>query len=306
MDRKKIDNLAGLPLMELVAIADKLRQKHIGSNLSLCSILNAKSGLCNQDCKFCAQAARHKTGIKTYPLVTKKEMLLAARKAKDTGAQRFGIVTSGDALSAQELNTIADAINDITSKLKMKACASLGSMKQDDFSLLKSAGLSRYHHNIETSERYFPEIVTAHSFRDRVETIKLAKLSGLEVCSGGIIGMGETMKDRIDMALTLKELNVDSVPINILVAVKGTALKVAKAISCGDVIRTIALFRVILEDKIIKVAAGRESLLNDFQALAFMAGANGMLIGGYLTVQGRDPARDKQLIKEIRRVWART
>lgn len=303
MDRKEINSLIQLPLAELISIADKTRQQFSGDLLELCSILNAKSGLCAEDCKFCAQAARHKTGVATYPLKSKEEMLKQAQRAKEIGAERFDIVTSGDGLSREELHTIADAISEITGKIGIKMCASLGRMDDDGFSLLKSAGLTRYHHNIETSPRYFPEITATHTFQERIKTIEAAKRAGLEVCSGGIIGMGEGMEDRVEMALILKELGVHSVPINILVPIKGTPLGENNILSSAEAIKTIAIFRIILKDKIIKIAAGRESALKDFQALAFMAGANGMLIGGYLTIRGRDIEEDRKLAQEIKEAW---
>ena len=303
MDRQELTALCQLPLTDLISMANKARQDSIGSNLELCSIMNAKSGLCNQDCKFCAQASRHPTGITTYPLKKKEEMIEQAWRAKDIGAERFDIVTSGDRLSKEELNVIADAIWEITNKVGIKMCASLGQLNEEELLLLKKAGLSRYHHNLETSPGYFAKIVTTHTFSDRINTIRAAKRAGLEVCSGGIIGMGETLNDRIDLALTLKELGVDSVPINILVPIKGTALESLNPLSGSEAIRTIALFRIILKNKIIKIAAGRESILKDFQALAFMAGANGMLIGGYLTIKGREIDEDRRLVAEIKSLW---
>ena len=290
-------------MAELVAQADLVRRKHAGEKLELCSIMNAKSGLCAEDCKFCAQAARYKTGAEAYSLKSKEEMIEAASRAKEIGAQRFDIVTSGDNLSIDELETIADAVCHITGKLGIKMCASLGCLDEEALMLLKNSGLSRYHHNIETSPRYFSKICTTHSFEERLKTIRAAKKCGLEVCSGGIIGLGETMEDRIEMALILKELNVDSVPINVLVPIKGTPLENQEQISSSEAVRTIALFRIILRDKIIKIAAGRESVLKDFQALCFMAGANGMLIGGYLTIRGREVAEDQKLVKEVQRLW---
>lgn len=303
MDRNQVNSLLELGILELISLANQTRKEYIGSNIELCSIMNAKSGLCSQDCKFCAQANRHNTDITTYPLKTKQEMLKAAKRAKDIGAERFDIVTSGETLSKEELNMVCAAIRDITRKIGIKMCASLGSLDEKALYLLKEAGLSRYHHNLETSPRFFPCVVTTHTFQKRIETIKAAKRVGLEVCCGGIIGLGEREEDRIDLALILKELDVDSVPINILVPIKGTPLEKKEPFSCAEAIRTIALFRIILKNKIIKVAAGRESILKDFQALAFMAGANGMLIGGYLTLKGRDVAEDGKLIEEIKRLW---
>lgn len=303
MKREEINTLLKLPLSELISIADKVRREFVGTNLDLCSIMNAKSGLCAQDCKFCAQSIRYKTGAAQYPLKTKKEMFEAALRAKEIGAERFDIVTSGDSLSKEELKIICEVVSEITQKLGIKMCASLGTLDEEAFNALKKSGLTQYHHNIETSPRYFPRIVTTHTFQDRIKTIKSAKNAGLKVCSGGIIGLGETMEDRIDMALCLKELDVDSVPLNILVPIQGTPLEAKQAISCEEAIRTIAIFRIILKDKVIKIAAGRESALKDFQALGFMAGANGMLIGGYLTIKGRSVDEDWKLVKEIKRLW---
>ena len=303
IDGREIDSLLNLPLPELISMADNARRNSVGANLELCNIMNAKSGLCGEDCKFCAQAACHKTGAAAYPLKEKKEMLEAARRAKDIGAERFDIVTSGDSLSREELNKICDAVSEITTRIGIKMCASLGTLGEEAFISLKKAGLSRYHHNIETSPNYFPRIVTTHTFLKRVDTIKAAQRAGLQVCSGGIIGIGETMRDRVEMALFLRELNVDSVPINILVPIKGTPFENLQTLSCDEAIRTIAIFRIILKDRIIKIAAGRESVLKDFQALAFLAGANGMLIGGYLTIKGRGVDEDWNLVKEIKKLW---
>ncbi len=303
MDRKEIDSYARMPLPELIAIANKVRSEAVGSKVELCNIVNAKSGSCSQDCKFCAQSGRHKTGVSTYPLLKKEEILQAARHAKEIGAQRFDIVTSGNELTADELKTIAECVAQITSQTGLKMCASLGKMTKDGFLFLKKAGLTRYHHNIETSPRYFPKIVTSHTFQDRVDTIKAAKESGLEVCSGGILGLGETLDDRIEMALILKALGVDSVPLNVLVPIPGTPMEGQSTLSAHEALRAIALFRIILKDKIIKIAAGRESVLKDFQAMAFMAGANGMLIGGYLTIKGRSVEDDWKLVEEVKKLW---
>ncbi|MCX5696901.1 MAG: biotin synthase BioB [Candidatus Omnitrophica bacterium] len=304
MDKREILKLLDLPFKELISLADRARRDSLGDSLELCSIMNAKCGLCSEDCKFCAQSSRHHTGINTYPLKNKEEMLAAARRARDIGAERFDIVTSGDRLSKEELKTIAEAIFEITTSLNIKMCASLGSLEEEDFLLLKGAGLSRYHHNLETSPGYFPKIVTTHTFEERVETIRAAKKAGLQVCSGGIVGMGETMDDRIELVFWLKELDVDSIPLNILVPIKGTPLEKQEQLSVKDALKTIALFRIILKDKIIKIAAGRESFFGDTQVSAFKAGANGMLIGGYLTIKGQEVERDRRLIEEIKKAWS--
>jgi biotin synthase len=303
MDKKAVKKLMELPLAQLITKANSVRQQFVKGGIELCNIFNAKSGRCAEDCKFCAQSNRHITKADKYPLRSKTEMLEAAQRAKKMGAQRFDIVTSGDRLSKEELTIIIDAVAEIADKIKIKMCASLGSLGEEELSLLKKAGLSRYHHNIETSPRFFPKIVSTHTFSDRLNTIQAAKRAGLEICSGGIIGMGETMDDRIEMAFILKKLDVDSVPINILVPITGTPLGERPSLSCEEAIRTIAIFRIILKDKIIKIAAGRESILKDFQALGFMAGANGMLIGGYLTIKGRSVVEDLKLVQEVEKLW---
>jgi biotin synthase len=301
--KNSTETFLNTPLEELICQANKVRKRYIGNKLELCSILNARSGLCSEDCKFCAQSARHRADISTYPLKEKEEIVKAAQKAKAIGAEKFGIVTSGNRLTGREVNVVAQAISEIKARIGIAACASLGAMEKSQLQLLKEAGLSHYHHNIETSRRFYPRIVSTHSFDERINTINSAKQVGLEVCSGGIIGMGETWQDRIDMTYTLKQLDVDSIPLNILIPIKGTPLESASPIPLDDVIRTICIFRIILKDKIIKIAAGREATLKDSQLTAFTAGANGMLIGGYLTVNGAGLDADYALIKEIKRVW---
>jgi biotin synthase len=303
MERSEIKRLLELPLTDLIARANRVRQDAAPDTLHLCNILNAKSGLCAEDCKFCAQSARHATGVATYSLMSKAGMVAAAKEARNMGAHHFGIVTSGNALTRQDLHVIAEAMAEIRDTVGIANCASLGKLDDESFKLLKRSGLTRYHHNIETSANFYTKIVTTHSFQERLDTIKAAKRAGLQVCSGGIIGMGETWDDRIDMAFILKESGVDSVPINILVPVKGTKLENIMPITSSDAIRTIALFRIILKDTIIKIAAGRESVLKEFLAMAFMAGANGMLIGGYLTVRGRAVEDDKRLVREVEEAW---
>jgi biotin synthase len=300
-DRTEI--LLNTPLQEIISQANEVRKQFIGNKLELCNILNARSGLCPEDCKFCAQSARHHADIPTYPLKRKKEIVEAAQKAKDIGAEKFGIVTSGNRLTDSEVNVVAQAISEIKDRIDIAVCASLGALEKSQLQLLKEAGLSRYHHNIETSRCFYPSIVSTHTFDERIKTINSAKQAGLEVCSGGIIGMGETWQDRIDMAYTLKELNVDSVPLNILIPIKGTPLESTAPLSADDAVRTICIFRIILKDKIIKIAAGREATFKDSQLMAFIAGANGMLIGGYLTVKSASLDADYALIKEIKRVW---
>ncbi|MDD5457893.1 MAG: biotin synthase BioB [Phycisphaerae bacterium] len=297
-------DLLARPLESLMAEANEVRKRYVTAGLELCSILNAKSGLCGEDCKFCAQSVKHNTDVSVHPLKAKDEIVQAAQNASAIGSKNFGIVTSGNKLAETEINVIAGAISEIKDKIDIAVCGSLGALEKSALKILKDAGLSRYHHNIETSRNFYPQIVSTHSFDERVETIKSAREVGLEVCSGGIIGMGENWQDRIDMAYTLKELGVNSVPINILIPIKGTAFEKIEPLTIDDIIRAICIFRIILKDKTIKIAAGREAALKDSQLAGFAAGANGMIIGGYLTVKGDALESDQALVEAILKKWA--
>lgn len=301
--KNNIDAFLTEPLENLISQANGIRKQYIGQNLELCSILNAKSGFCSEDCKFCAQSSRYHTALSVYPLKEKEEIIQAAKNAKAIGSKNFGIVTSGNKLTSKEIDAISEIISEITNKVDIPVCGSLGALDKSELKLLKEVGLSRYHHNIETSRRFYSQIVSTHLFDERVNTINSAKELGLEVCSGGIIGMGESWRDRIDMAYTLKELDVDSVPINILVPIRGTPLENIQPLSVEDIVRTICIFRIILQDKTIKIAAGRETALKDSQLKGFVAGANGMIIGDYLTIKGDVLENDYLLIEEILKKW---
>ena len=295
-------DIISLPLEELLPIANKFRKDGVGGEIEICGVINAKSGSCSEDCKFCAQSSHYCTTVEEYSLKGKDEIIAAAREAKSNGAARFGVVTSGNRLIMEEVKVIASAIREFPS-IGILPCASLGALSEEAFSILKEAGLTRYHHNIETSENFYSRIVTTHDYSERINTIKSAKAQALEVCSGGILGIGESWDDRIDMALTLKELQVDSVPLNFLVPIKGTPLEDSPSITPLEAIRAIALFRIILKDATIKIVAGRETVLKDFQGMMYSAGANGMMVGGYLTIAGRSVSEDRSLIREIQKLW---
>lgn len=298
-----LQEFLGLPLTSLMMQANAVRQDSQGNHLQLCSILNAKSGRCREDCKFCAQSSHHHTDVEVYPLRSGERIVQAALAAAKTGSSRFGIVTSGNCLTDTEVETLVAAIQEIRRRCDIGICGSLGALEPETLGQLAQAGMTRYHHNIETSRRFYARIVTTHDFDQRLQTIRAAKAVGLEVCSGGIIGLGENWQDRLDMARTLAELEVDSVPINILSPIPGTPLADMEPISVDDVIRTLCLFRLILPGVTLKIAAGREAVLKDRQWQGFLAGANGMIIGGYLTIKGDDLARDVDLIKQIRQAW---
>jgi len=295
--------LYDLPLAELAARADRARREHAGAALELCTILNARSGRCGEDCRFCAQSAHYATAAPEYPLVGRETLLEAARRAREIGSDHFCIVSSGRALSGPEFDDALAAAAAIRAEVGIKVCGSLGCLTRDQLRRLREAGVTRYQHNLETSRRFFPQVVTTHTFDDRVRTVREAKALGFSVCSGGIVGLGETREDRIDMALTLKELNVDVVPVNALMPILGTPLADRAPVSAIEVLKTVAVFRLLLPDKIIKLAGGRESVLKEFQAMAFLSGANGMIIGGYLTQRGRAVEEDHRMIEEIRAAW---
>ena len=301
----KIRDLLKMPLSELMALALDAKLRGRGDRFSLCTIMNVKSGRCSEDCAFCAQSNRYRTGCPVFSIKSTDEILKAATKARDAGAARFSLVTSGRSLSGSEVDELALQIEQIRTRVGISVCASFGILDSTALGTLKSAGLSRYHHNIETSESFFPKVISTHSFKDRVSTIQKAKNMGLDVCAGGIIGIGESAEDRVSMALTLSSLEVDSIPLNILIPIKGTPLASQAPMTVEEILRSIAIFRLIFPDKAIRIAGGRESALMDFQGLAFWAGADAMLICGYLTVSGRPVDVDLRLVGEVKRLWRR-
>jgi biotin synthase len=288
--------VSGTEIFELFASADKIRTHFRGNTVGLCSIVNAKSGSCSEDCSFCAQSSKSKAKIEVYPLLSKEIIIQKAREAKKTGAERFSIVTSGRSISEIDLLLIADMISKIR-QIGLIPCASLGMLREKELSILKSAGLDRYHHNIETSEGFFPQVCSTHSYADKLKTINTLKSIGLSLCSGGIFGLGETWQDRIDMAFLLRELDVDSVPINFLIPIKGTALGHRQFLHPFEALKIISLFRYILPQKEIRICGGRMQILGEFNSMVFLAGADSLLIGNYLTTSGRNYEDDFRLIE---------
>ncbi len=290
----------GIELYDLFFLANKIRNKYKGNTVDLCSIINAKSGSCPEDCSFCAQSAhsKGKTDTKTYSLLNRDEILGAAESAKKYGAKRFCVVTSGRKPAKKELDTICKHIYEIR-KTGLLPCATLGMLDIKELKQLKDSGLNRYHHNLETSEAFFSEICSTHTYRDKIRTIEASKSIGLSICSGGIFGLGESWDDRIDMAFALKELGVDSVPINYLTPVKGTTLDSKNLLNPLEALKIIAIFRLLLPDKEIRVCGGRPMTLRDLNSQIFLSGADGLLIGNYLTTEGRRPEEDLQMIRDM-------
>ena len=289
--------LTDAPLKELLKAADEIR-KHFCSNIfDVCSIINAKSGKCSENCKFCAQSAHYQTNINEYPLLDKDTIVKNALYMAEKGVLRFSIVTSGKALTDKDVEILAETIKEIKLKSNISICASLGLLTDENFKKLKDAGLERVHNNLEASKNFFPDVCTTHTFDDKVNALKAALKSGLSVCSGGIIGLGESMQDRIDLAFSLKELGIKSVPVNILSPVKGTPYENNKPLSEEEILKTIAIFRFILPDAFIRLAGGRIHL-SDKGKKAFLSGANAAITGDMLTTYGISVDTDMQIIKE--------
>jgi len=299
LSREEALSLARSTSCELIQAAGSVRGFFVGETVSLCAIVNARSGLCGEDCAFCAQSARYRTGIAVYPLLAGSEIVTRARKAIALKSRRFGIVTSGRSLSAGEMNAVCDAVRGVREQVGISPCASLGELTYGEAVMLRNSGISRYHHNLECSERFFPSLCTTHRWRDRVRTVIAAKEAGLEVCSGGIFGIGETWADRIDLALSLRELDVDSVPLNFLTPVRGTPCESLPLLTAEEALRIIALFRLILPRKEIRIAGGRAQVLEREQRRIFSAGASGLMVGDYLTTQGNKPEDDLRMITEL-------
>lgn len=291
--------LAAAPLGALLAGADAIRRRRAGNRITLCAIVNARSGLCGEDCAFCAQSARHAAGVPVYPMRGVAEILAAARRARAMKAARFGIVTSGRAAGREEVEAVCEAVRALRGKGGIVPCASLGELGEPEAGRLRRAGLSRYHHNLETSRRFFPSICTTHRWADRVRTVRAARRAGLQVCSGGIFGLGETWGDRVDLALALRRLDVDSVPINFLMPVRGTPLGRRRPLNAREALRIVAVFRFVLPRAEIRVAGGRGLVLGPMQERIFAAGADAMMVGDYLTAKGLKPRDDLRMLRRL-------
>lgn len=295
-----LSGAAGTDRYLLFAEAARIRDHYVGTAIHLCSIINAKSGRCAENCAFCAQSAHHDTGVEVYPLADEDEIVRCAVLAEQNGAGCFGIVTSGTSInSAEELDRVCRAVTRIKSETGIFPSCSLGIMGQDTALRLKNAGMETYHHNLETARSFFPNICTTHDYEEDVATIRAAKAVGLKVCCGGIFGLGESFAQRIEMALTLRELNVDSVPLNFLNPVAGTRLENADNLTPLECLTIIAVYRFLLPGTRLSVCGGREKNLRELQSWMFLAGADGTMTGNYLTTPGRPPELDRQMLKDL-------
>jgi biotin synthase len=285
---------------ELIFAANEIRRHFKGNKVKLCSIVNAKSGRCSENCMFCSQSAHHKTKVDVYPLISSGEMYKSARSSKKNGATCFGIVTAGKGIkSDKEIDEICDAVSKINKKLNMDQCTSIGIMTEAQLKRLKAAGLRKFHHNLEAAKSFFDSVCTTHKFEDRVATVRAAKKAGLRVCCGGIFGLGESLKQRVELAFQLKDLDPESVPINFLMPFKGTKAEKLPLMEPLEALRLVAAYRFILPNKDIGVFGGRELVLRSLQPLMFIAGANLTLIGNYLTSYGNTPEQDMKMITDL-------
>jgi biotin synthase len=280
--------------------ASRVREAHFGRKVSLCVIINAKSGICSEDCAFCSQAATSKAEIAKYPFLPREKLVEAAQAAHAQGAARFSIVTSGKGvISAKEKGEILEAAAAIREALPLNVCVSLGIVDRPFLEELRAAGVYRLHHNLETAASFYPRICSTHAYQDRVATIQAAKEAGLRVCVGGIFGMGETVAQRFEMAQAIKKLEVDAVPLNFLHPLPGTRLADRPMLSPLEALKIIIAFRLTFPDKTIIICGGRQPTLRSLSPLIFAAGANALMTGDYLTTKGRLPEEDRQMLEDL-------
>jgi biotin synthase len=296
---RELTQLTGDDLYDLFYWANKIRIRFLGRQVKFCSIVTGKVGACSEDCGYCSQSKHYKTHV-TPAKMTVDEMFTAAGEAMQNGASSFGIVNSGKGPTDRELDWMEPFFRQTAEQGKIRPCATLGELSPEQAKRLKDMGVLRVNHNLETSRRHFPNVITSHTYEDRVRTIKTAKAAGLSICSGGIFGMGEQWEDRLDMAFELRELGADVIPLNFLYAIHGTPMYgKARELEPMQALHIIALFRFILPDRELKVAGGREKILRDMQSWIFFAGANSFLIGNYLTTFGRSPKDDQQMLRDL-------
>ncbi|MBI3322162.1 MAG: biotin synthase BioB [Candidatus Omnitrophica bacterium] len=299
-EAQRFIELEGWPeVLTLAAQATRIRERFTGGEVDLCALVNAKAGQCAENCKFCSQSGHYETDVTTYPLMDADQIVERARQAKEFGAKRFCIVTATRGLSDKDLPLLCEAVRRVKEEVGLVPECSLGFVTDEQLAQLKAAGMTRYNHNLETAESHFPNICTTHTYQDRLETLRQLRRQGLEICSGGILGLGESRDQRIQLAFALAELDVECAPINVLNPRPGTPLEPTTPPDPMEVVKTIAVFRFILPRAKLELGGGREVNLRDFQSMAFLAGANSLIIGGYLTTRGRRPDQDVQLLKDL-------
>lgn len=303
LTREEVLAIAALPLDEhltdLVALAHKVRLEYCGNEVELESLLNAKSGACPEDCAFCSQSAKFSTDVDVYPLLDVNEVLEAARATQQAGATQFCLVLAVRGPNERTLDRVIEAVTAVQEQTGLEVACSLGLLTDDQSKKLAAAGVRRYNHNLEAPKAMFPQVCSTHSWEDRVETCQRAKDAGMELCCGGIIGLGETLEQRIDFAFELAALEPVEVPLNFLDPRPGTPMGDLPQLSAREALQAIALFRLVLPSAWIRLAGGREKVLGELQAMGLLAGANALIVGNYLTTIGRSPEDDHALLDAL-------
>lgn len=296
LDKEELLDLYNTDLETLL----ELSSQYMSKNIEFCSLVNARSGKCSQNCKYCAQSSHYRTDIETYPLIDKEDVLKAAKEAKEYGVNHFAIVTSGKDPEEENFDKIIELIQEINKVDGISSCASIGILNEEDAKKLVDAGLKRFHHNINTSQSYYPEVCTTHTWEDRVNTCKLVKKYGMELCCGVILGMGETVEQRIEMAMELAEIQPDSIPINILMPIPQTPFEnYGDKIDEENILRTLAVFKIANPNSVLRFCGGRLRLSEKNQELALKTCVEGILTGNYLTTTGKSPQEDLKTVEKL-------
>lgn len=302
MDKQELLKLYNMDLNELL----KLSSQYMSNNVEFCSLVNARNGKCSQNCKYCAQSSHYRTDVEDYPLIKKEEVIKAAFEAKENGVIRFAIVTSGKSPDEENFDKILEFVDELNKLDGIRSCASIGILTEEQAQKLAGHGLKRVHHNINTSESYYGEICTTHSWQDRLNTCKYVKKYGMELCSGVILGMGESIEQRIEMALELREIEPDSIPINILMPIPKTPFEnYHDKINEENVLRTLAIFKIANPKAVLRFCGGRMRLSDENQELALKTCVEGILTGNYLTTTGKSPKDDVQIVEKLGKILVR-
>lgn len=304
MDKKDLLNLYTKDINELVNLSEKITNENFNNEIEACSILSARTGRCEENCKYCSQSGHNHAEIECHPLVNLETVEKAAKSARENGATRFALVTSGRKPSSTDFPKLLEMVKIVNSIDGLTCCASLGILTEEQMQQLAEAGCVRYHHNINTCKNYHPQICSTHTYQDRINTVKLAHKYGMEVCCGVIIGMGETRENRVEMALELAEIAPESVPVNILTPIKGTPFEnYIDKIDEEEIVKTMCIFRIAMPNSQIRFAGGRSTRLSkDNQELCLKAGVNGIIVGNYLTTLGSSVEEDKETFKKLGKV----
>ena len=298
LTKQEAMDLTEVPLEELCAAANQVREHFCGNVFDVCTIINGKSGKCSENCKFCAQSRYYRTKVDAYSLIGSETIVEQAKYNEERGVLRYSIVTSGRALSPKEVDRVCESLEAVQKQSDIALCGSFGLLEEAEFAKLKQAGLTRVHNNLETSRRNFPNVCTTHTYDDKIAAIRAAQQAGLTVCSGGIIGLGETMEDRIDMVIDLREMGIRSIPVNLLNPISGTPFEENEVVSDDEMSRIIAIFRMLAPDAYIRLAGGR-GLLADKGRQCFLSGANAAISGDMLTTDGITIEQDMRMLGEL-------